>query len=83
MIMRNMLKCALGLLAGLCVLAGNAGAQFKNGSQAGVAADWTDGHHYYVSPARSGWAGDLGQDGAVWEGVARGREREYDHHFFR
>src|SRR5258707_9936713 len=31
--MRNMLKCALGLLAGLCVLAGNAGAQFKNGSQ--------------------------------------------------
>ncbi len=34
MIMRNMLKCALGLLAGLCVLAGNAGAQFKNGSQA-------------------------------------------------
>src|SRR6266851_469981 len=29
-----MLKCALGLLAGLCVLAGNAGAQFKNGSQA-------------------------------------------------
>ncbi len=32
--MRNMLKCALSLLAGLCVLAGNAGAQFKNGSQA-------------------------------------------------
>ncbi len=32
--MRNMWKCALGLLVGLGVLAGNAGAQFKNGSQA-------------------------------------------------
>jgi tetratricopeptide (TPR) repeat protein len=31
--MRNGWKCALGLLAGLGVLAGNAGAQFKNGSQ--------------------------------------------------
>ncbi len=34
MTMRNVWKCALGLLAGLGVLAGNAGAQFKNGSQA-------------------------------------------------
>ena len=33
MIMRNMWKCAVGLIAGLGVLAGNAGAQFKNGSQ--------------------------------------------------
>src|SRR5712692_3705668 len=32
-IMRNMWKCALGLFVGLGVLAGNAGAQFKNGSQ--------------------------------------------------
>jgi tetratricopeptide (TPR) repeat protein len=32
-IMRNGWKCALGLLVGLGVLAGNAGAQFKNGSQ--------------------------------------------------
>ncbi len=31
--MRNAWKCALGLLVGLGVLAGNAGAQFKNGSQ--------------------------------------------------
>ena len=31
--MRNVWKCALGLLVGLSVLAGNAGAQFKNGSQ--------------------------------------------------
>src|SRR2546421_1649871 len=31
--MRNVWKCALGLLMGLSVLAGNAGAQFKNGSQ--------------------------------------------------
>src|SRR5260370_28204915 len=33
-LMRNMWKCALGLLVGLGGLAGNAGAQFKNGSQA-------------------------------------------------
>src|SRR5260370_31069070 len=33
-IMRNVLKCGLGLLVGLGILAGNAGAQFKNGSQA-------------------------------------------------
>src|SRR5258708_39881087 len=32
--MRNVWKCALGVLMGLSVLAGNAGAQFKNGSQA-------------------------------------------------
>ena len=32
--MRNGWKCALGLLMGLGVLAGTAGAQFKNGSQA-------------------------------------------------
>jgi len=32
--MRNMWKCALGLLIGLGILAGTAGAQFKNGSQA-------------------------------------------------
>jgi hypothetical protein len=32
--MRNMWKCVLGLLVGLGGLAGNAGAQFKNGSQA-------------------------------------------------
>src|SRR6267154_676752 len=32
-IMRNVWKCGLGLLVGLGVLAGNAGAQFKNGSQ--------------------------------------------------
>jgi len=31
--MRNVWKCGLGLLVGLGVLAGNAGAQFKNGSQ--------------------------------------------------
>ena len=34
MIMRNVWKCGFGLLVGLGVLAGNAGAQFKNGSQA-------------------------------------------------
>ena len=34
MIMRNVWKCALGLLVGLGVLVGNASAQFKNGSQA-------------------------------------------------
>ncbi len=33
MIMRNVCKCALGLLVGFGVLAGNATAQFKNGSQ--------------------------------------------------
>src|SRR5258708_798767 len=32
--MRNVWKCALSLLVGLGGLAGNAGAQFKNGSQA-------------------------------------------------
>src|SRR5258707_969690 len=32
--MRNVWKCALGLLVGLGVLVGNASAQFKNGSQA-------------------------------------------------
>ena len=32
--MRNMWKCALGILVGCVALAGNAGAQFKNGSQA-------------------------------------------------
>src|SRR5438874_5321509 len=32
--MRNVWKCGLGLLMGLGVLGGNAGAQFKNGSQA-------------------------------------------------
>src|SRR5260370_4847813 len=32
--MRNAWKCALGLIVGVGVLAGNAGAQFKNGSQA-------------------------------------------------
>src|SRR5712692_9519900 len=32
-IMRNVWKCALGLVVGLGVLAGNASAQFKNGSQ--------------------------------------------------
>src|SRR5467141_1407730 len=32
-IMRNVWKCALGLVMGLGVLAGNASAQFKNGSQ--------------------------------------------------
>src|SRR4029077_292432 len=32
--MRNVWKCALGLLMGAGVLAGNATAQFKNGSQA-------------------------------------------------
>jgi hypothetical protein len=32
-IMRNGWKCALGLVVGLSVLAGNADAQFKNGSQ--------------------------------------------------
>jgi len=31
--MRNLWKCALGILVGCVVLAGNAGAQFKNGSQ--------------------------------------------------
>jgi len=31
--MRNVWKCGWGLLAGLGVLAGSAGAQFKNGSQ--------------------------------------------------
>src|SRR5882762_10015293 len=31
--MRNVWKCAWGLLVGLGVLAGNADAQFKNGSQ--------------------------------------------------
>ena len=31
--MRNVWKCVLGLLMGLSVLAGKAGAQFKNGSQ--------------------------------------------------
>jgi Protein of unknown function (DUF2911) len=34
MIMRNVWKCVLSLVAGLGVFAGNAGAQFKNGSQA-------------------------------------------------
>src|SRR5258707_604483 len=34
MIMRNAWKCALGLVVGLGVFAGSAGAQFKNGSQA-------------------------------------------------
>jgi len=33
-IMRNVWKCGLGLLVGVGILAGNAGAQFKNGSQA-------------------------------------------------
>jgi Protein of unknown function (DUF2911) len=33
-IMRNVLKCALGLIVGFSLFAGNAGAQFKNGSQA-------------------------------------------------
>src|SRR5258708_23401517 len=33
-IMHNMWKCALGILVGCVALAGNAGAQFKNGSQA-------------------------------------------------
>src|SRR5260370_21091792 len=33
MIMRNGWKCVLSLVAGLGVFAGNAGAQFKNGSQ--------------------------------------------------
>src|SRR5438552_4788907 len=32
--MRNVLKCGFGLLVGLGVMAGNASAQFKNGSQA-------------------------------------------------
>ncbi len=32
--MRNVWKCALGILVGCGALAGNAGAQFKNGSQA-------------------------------------------------
>ena len=32
--MRNMWKCALGILVGCGALAGSAGAQFKNGSQA-------------------------------------------------
>jgi hypothetical protein len=32
-IMRNVWTCALGILVGCAVLAGNAGAQFKNGSQ--------------------------------------------------
>jgi hypothetical protein len=32
--MRNVWKCALGLIVGLSLFAGNAGAQFKNGSQA-------------------------------------------------
>src|SRR5712664_3663171 len=34
MIMRNAWKCALGLVVGLGVFAGSAGAHFKNGSQA-------------------------------------------------
>ena len=38
------------------------------------ATDRIDGHHHYVSPARGGREGDLGQDGALWKGVARGRE---------
>src|SRR5260370_41496841 len=49
----------------------------------GVAADWSDGYHHHISPAGGGWAGDLGKDGPLREGVARGREREYNHHFFR
>src|SRR6266567_8539825 len=32
-IMRNVWKCVLGILVGCGALAGNAGAQFKNGSQ--------------------------------------------------
>src|SRR5258706_16030496 len=32
-IMRNVWKCGLGLLAGMGALGGNAGAQFKNGRQ--------------------------------------------------
>src|SRR5216684_7142899 len=39
----------------------------------GVAADWTDGHYHYVSPAGSRRTGDLGQNSALWEGVARRR----------
>src|SRR5260370_26583707 len=40
----------------------------------GVAANWPDGYHYYLSPAGGGWAGDLGQDRALRESVARRRE---------
>jgi len=90
-----MLKCALGLLAGLCVLAGNAGAQFKNGSQAtelniprvsqrGTVSqrigltDITITYHRPEVGGREIW-GKTVPYGKVW----RGREREYDHHFFR
>src|SRR2546428_2337910 len=36
--------------------------------------DWADGRHDYLSQTIGRRAGDLGQDGALWKGVARGRE---------
>src|ERR1700719_4328188 len=49
----------------------------------GVPANRPDGHHDCVSPAGSRWAGDLGQDRALWKSLEVGREREYDDYFLR